>query len=162
TREALAEALQDFSGAVVIVAHDRALLRTCCDTFRLVQGGRVSEYDGDLEDYATLVLKKSTNETDAAQSSATSRRDERRDRAELRSRLAPLRKELQRLEKRMATIGSERTSIEQELLDPALYAGDAKARISELTMRRGQLSNELESIEEAWLEAQQAIDEAEA
>ncbi len=162
TREALAEALQDFTGAVVIVAHDRALLRTCCDTFRLVQGGRVGEYDGDLDDYATLVLKRSATETEPSQASTASRRDERRDRAELRSRMAPLRKELQRLEKRMAAIDSERAAIENELLDPALYAGDAKVRISELTLRRGKLGSELESIEDAWLEAQQAIDEADA
>ncbi len=162
TREALAEALQDFAGAVVIVAHDRALLRSCCDSFHLVHGGRVREFDGDLDDYARFVLSRNAGASTAVARSDGSRRAERRDRADQRARLAPLRKELQRIEKRMAAIDTERGEIESSLLDPALYAGNDKARIAGLTVRRGQLAGELQALEDAWLEAQQSIDEAQA
>ncbi len=162
TREALAEALQDFAGAVVIVAHDRALLRSCCDAFHLVQDGRVREYDGDLDDYARLVLARDANAAPDGGRAANSRRSERRERADQRARLAPLRKELLRLEARMTALGDERAALERELLDPATYAGNDKARITDLTARRGRLAAELETVEEAWLEAQQSIDAAEA
>ncbi len=159
TREALAEALQDFAGAVVIVAHDRALLRACCDEFRLVQDGRAAPFDGDLEDYAKLVLRRSDPSTagDDART-APSRRDERRDRAELRQQLAPLRKELQRLEKRIATLEAERADIARQLADPALYEGPRTSRVAELTARNGAIAVELEPLEEAWLETQGALE----
>jgi ATP-binding cassette subfamily F protein 3 len=154
TREALAEALQDFAGAVVIVAHDRALLRTCCDEFRLVQNGRVTLFDGDLEDYARLVVRKQADESSGADASASSRRDERRERAEQRSLLAPLRKEVQRIEKRISVLETERGEIEQILAKPDLYDGKQGARIAELTTRRGLVAAEISTLEDAWLEAQ--------
>ncbi|WP_440221997.1 ATP-binding cassette domain-containing protein [Dokdonella sp. MW10] len=158
TREALAEALQDFAGAVVIVAHDRALLRACCDEFRLVQDGRAAPFDGDLEDYAKLVLRRSDPSTGDDARTAPSRREERRDRAELRQQLAPLRKELQRLEKRIATLEAERADIARQLADPALYEGPRTSRVAELTARNGAIAVELEPLEEAWLETQGALE----
>lgn len=156
TREALAEALQDFAGAVVIVAHDRALLRTCCDEFHLVQDGRVTPFDGDLEDYARLVVRKSNNES-AGETGGNTKRDERRERAEQRSLLAPLRKEVQRLEKRLATLETERVAIETELASPEIYDGKQGTRIGELTTRRGVVAAEIANIEDAWLETQDQL-----
>jgi len=158
TREALAEALQDFTGAVVIVAHDRALLRTCCDEFHLVRGGRVTPYDGDLDDYARLVLRGPTEDARPIETTAPSRRDERRERAEQRSQLAPLRKELQRLEKRIAALETERADLTRMLSDPQLYEGNKATRIAELTARSGLVAAELGKHEETWLETQESLD----
>jgi ATP-binding cassette subfamily F protein 3 len=155
TREALAEALQDFAGAVVIVAHDRALLRTCCDEFRLVGDGRVTPFDGDLDDYASLVQKRAP----AAESTAgaPSRREERRERADQRQQQAPLRKEVQRIEKRLATLESERAEIERLLASAEIYDGRQGAKIAELTARRAVVGGEIGALEDAWLEAQDAL-----
>jgi len=158
TREALAEALQDFAGAIVLVAHDRGLLRACCDEYRLVRDGRVTAFDGDLDDYARLVLRKPAAATDAA--AGASRRDDRRERAEQRARLAPLRREAERIEKQLATLEAERSRVEAELADPALYDGSQGTRIADLTARRGRLGVEIGALEEAWLDRQAALEQA--
>ncbi|UXI70411.1 ATP-binding cassette domain-containing protein [Tahibacter amnicola] len=161
-REALTEALNGFDGAVVLVAHDRALIRTCCETLLLVGGGRVQPYDGDLEDYARIVLRQTApprEATSAAASSSASRKDERRDRAEQRARLAPMRNEVQKLEKRMNELAGKKKALEVQLEDPALYEGPP-SRATELSRQLGELSAELVSIEEAWLEAQEALEQA--
>src|SRR5262249_25217866 len=97
-REALTEALNDFTGALVLVSHDRALIRACCDRLLLVRAGRVGDFDGDLDDYARL-LSKPIDAAPAEPTSAATRRDERRERAQQRAKLAPLRLRLQRLER---------------------------------------------------------------
>ena len=158
TREALAEALQDFAGAVVIVAHDRALLRTCCDGFRLVEDGRVREFDGDLDDYAARVRRRDSGESTTTGSAAVaSKRDERRERADLRQQQAPLRKEIQRIEQHLADLEAERSAIESELAAPETYAGNDGARIAGLTARRGLLARDIDALEESWLDAQDRL-----
>lgn len=157
TREALAEALQDFAGAVVIVAHDRALLRSCCDEFHLVEEGQVRPFDGDLEDYARLVGRKQAVRSSEAGSATTTRRDERRERADQRSLLAPLRREIQRIEKHLERLESERGEIETALADSSLYDGNQSSRIAGLTSRRASIALELETAEEAWLQAQEQL-----
>ncbi|MFI4968900.1 MAG: ABC-F family ATP-binding cassette domain-containing protein, partial [Lysobacterales bacterium] len=95
TREALAEALQDFAGAVVLVAHDRGLLRAVCDDYLLVRDGRVQPFDGDLDDYARLVLRGTpATATPSATIGGDTRREARRDRAGQRARIAPLKNEV--------------------------------------------------------------------
>ncbi len=158
TREALAEALQDFAGAVVIVAHDRALLRTCCDGFRLVEDGRVREFDGDLDDYAAHVRRRQAGDGAApAAATAPSKRDERRERADLRQQQAPLRKEIQRIEKRLAELEGERNAIETELAAPETYTGNGGSRVAGLTARRGTLARDIADLEDAWLEVQDRL-----
>ncbi|HZP67280.1 MAG TPA: ATP-binding cassette domain-containing protein [Rudaea sp.] len=158
-REALTEALNDFSGALVLVAHDRALIRATCDTLLHVGGGRVVPYAGDLDDYAREVLRAEA-ETAAGATAANTRRDERRARAEERARLAPLRQELQRLEKRIAELEARKREVDTALGDPALYAGNQAARMQELSRLAATLAAELGAAEDAWLEAQAALDAA--
>jgi len=163
-REALTEALNDFEGALVLVAHDRALIRTCCDTLLRVGGGRVQPYDGDLEDYARLIQRATENAaplTDApAAPLAASRRDERRERAEQRARLAPLRQEVQRIEKKLAALGAQKAAADAALADPALYADGDRTRVAALTRDAAALAAELARLEEAWLAAQEALEAA--
>ena len=161
-REALTEALNDFEGALVLVAHDRALIRACCDTLLFVGAGRVQDYDGDLDDYARLVLKASAEEQPAAAPATASRRDARRERAEQRAKLAPLRQEVQRIEKRMKDLGEKKSAADAALADPALYTDAQRGRVAELTRQAGQFAQEIAQLEEAWLAAQDALEQAEA
>jgi ATP-binding cassette, subfamily F, member 3 len=160
-REALTEALNDFDGAVVLVAHDRALIRTCCETLLLVGAGRVQPYEGDLEDYARIVLRQNA-EAAAAEApvaaAAPARKLDRRERADQRAREAPLRKEIQKLEKRMTELSERKRSLEAALLDPTLYETPSKA--TQLTREIGEVASELGRIEDSWLQAQETLEQA--
>ena len=163
TREALAEALQEFPGAIVLVAHDRGLLRACCDEYRLVANGRVREFDGDLEDYAKLVLAgPGATEAGAEANTSASRRDDRRERAEARARSAPLRKTAQRLERELTALESQRAKLEAQLADPSFYETSSAADVRDKVAERGQLAVQIAAIEDAWLEAQAEVEAAEA
>ncbi len=160
-REALTEALNDFDGAVVLVAHDRALIRTCCETLLLVGAGRVQPYEGDLEDYARIVLRQNA-EAAAAEApvaaAAPARKLDRRERADQRAREAPLRKEIQKLETRMTELSERKRSLEAALLDPTLYETPSKA--TQLTREIGEVASELGRIEDSWLQAQETLEQA--
>ncbi|MEO7917448.1 MAG: ATP-binding cassette domain-containing protein [Dokdonella sp.] len=161
TREALAEALQDFAGAIVLVAHDRGLLRACCDEYRLVAGGKVAEFDGDLEDYARLVMSGlATPETLPAVETGVSRRDDRRDRAEARARTAPLRKTAQRLEKELATLETQRAGLEAVLADAAFYEKSSAVEVRDKLAERGQLVTRIAAVEDEWLDTQTEMEAA--
>lgn len=161
-REALTEALNDFDGAVVLVAHDRALIRTCCETLLLVGAGRVQPYEGDLEDYARIVLRQNAEAAAAAPvavaAAAPARKPDRRERADQRAREAPLRKEIQKLEKRMAELSERKRILEAALLDPTLYETPSKA--TQLTREIGEVASELSRIEDSWLQAQETLEQA--
>ena len=161
-REALTEALNDFAGALVLVAHDRALIRACCDTLLHVASGHVAEYAGDLDDYARMVTREPPGAAIETAGSGGSRRDERRARAESRSRLAPLRQRVQALEKRIAELDASRSAAEAELADPTLYDGRQTLRVQELSRRSTTIATELGDLENQWLEAQAQLDEAAA
>ncbi len=162
-REALTEALNDFDGAVVLVAHDRALIRTCCETLLLVGAGRVQPYEGDLEDYARIVLRQNAEAAAAAApvaapAAAPARKLDRRERADQRAREALLRKEIQKLEKRMAELSERKRTLEAALLDPTLYETPSKA--TQLTREIGEVASELSRIEDSWLQAQETLEQA--
>ena len=164
-REALTEALNDYTGALVLVSHDRSLIRTCCDTLLHVGGGRISDYAGDLDDYSRAVQREntdaSTGASDAgAPTSSGRRRDERRERAEQRAKLAPLRKEIQRIEQRMAALEKEKQTLGSKLADPQLYATASTAQMLDFSQRSATLSAEIDALEHAWLAAQQELDQA--
>ena len=163
-REALTEALNGFDGAVVLVAHDRALIRTCCETLLFVGGGRVQPYEGDLEDYARIVLRQNAETAASAETAgnapSAARKPDRRERADQRAREAPLRREIQKLEKRMAELSERKRVLETALLDPAVYATPAKA--GELTREIGTVASELSRVEDEWLQAQESLEQAAA
>ena len=160
TREALAEALQEFAGAVVLVAHDRGLLRAVCDDYLLVGTGRVRPYDGDLDDYARLVLAGTQDVAAATTVGVDARREGRRERADQRARLAPLRNQARRVETELASLEGERARLRAELADPALYAGPRAAEVALMTRRQSELDARIAELEDAWLEAQEALEAA--
>ena len=164
-RHALLVALQDFAGAVVIVSHDRALLRGACDQFLLVAGGAVSAFDGDLEDYAAWLARggqaaRAEDSDDPAASTGPSRREQRRLAAEARNRLTPLRTEQRKLESRLERLTAERQEIEARLADPATYSTATTEEQRRLSERHGELLREISSVEERWLEVASTLEAA--
>ena len=162
-REALTEALNDFEGALVLVSHDRALIRTCCDTLLHVGGGRVTTYDGDLDDYARQIVR--TAAADIAQSegmpaAAPSRRDDRKARADARARLAPLKRRVERAEKALGEAGERKRRADAALADPTLYDGTQAARIAELRRNATAAAAEMARLEHEWFQAQAELDAA--
>jgi ATP-binding cassette subfamily F protein 3 len=168
-RQALAMALQEYAGAVVLVSHDRHLLRTVSDSFQLVHGGRVTPFDGDLDDYSRWLA-----ETDAASKSdagaappktpgtetADDRKARKREEAERRARLAPLRSAIEKAERAMAKSGAEAAKIDEKLADTGLYEESRKAELLELTARRAVLTRDIEQAETDWMEASEALENA--
>ena len=162
-RHALLVALQEFPGAVVVVSHDRTLLRGACDSFLLVTGGSVANFDGDLDDYAAWLAKsgKSRPAADAKAVTATtpSRQEQRRLDAEARNRLTPLRNEQRRIESQLEKLARERQQLEAELADPATYTSKPPEEGKRLTQRHSELTREIATLEERWLEVMSELEE---
>ncbi len=166
-RHALTLALQDFEGAMVLVSHDRALLRATCDRFLLVDGGRVEPFDGDLEDYRDWLVQRRAVADAAArcpdQSADKANRKVGREQAaaDRQARLAarrPLVKERDQLERKLSGWQAELGLLDQRLADPALYGESDSARVQDLLRRHAELTAWIESAEERWLELEDALD----
>ncbi len=165
-RHALLVALQEFAGAVVVVSHDRTLLRGACDSFLLVANGAVAAFDGDLDDYASWLAKsgktRAASEASAAEAASPSRQEQRRLDAEARNRLTPLRNEQRRLESQLEKLGAERQRLETELADPATYTTKPPEEGRRLTTRHTEIVREIASVEERWLEVMSELEERSA
>jgi ATP-binding cassette subfamily F protein 3 len=160
-RHALLVALQDFPGAVVIVSHDRTLLRSACDSFLLVANGSVTPFDGDLDDYAAWLGKsgkaRAVPDSDTT-TAAPSRQEQRRLDAEARNRLTPLRNEQRRIEGQLEKLGAERVRLEAELADPATYTTQPAEEGRKLTLRHTDVMREIGTLEERWLEVMSELE----
>ena len=170
-RQALAMALQDYEGAVVMVSHDRHLLRTVSDEFYIVHDGRAQPFDGDLDDYgswlastASAAVSASTPAPAEAQSAAPltaeDRKQRKREDAERRARLAPLRSKIEKSEKRLTQLATQAAALEAQLADPAIYAEAQKKTLLELTARRAAIGKETEEVEAAWMAASEELEQA--
>ncbi|PSF12275.1 ABC transporter ATP-binding protein [Marinobacter fuscus] len=173
-RQALTMALQNFDGAIVVVSHDRHLLRNTVDEFWLVSDGRVAEYEGDLEDYERWLAERRKDEEAppkrqveevaslAAAGTATLSADERKARkrleAELRQKLSPWRKKQSALEARMDSLQQQLSGIEQGLADPAVYEDGGKERLRTLLAEQTACKRELDSAEAEWLEVSETVE----
>ncbi|MGB1907515.1 MAG: ATP-binding cassette domain-containing protein, partial [Spongiibacter sp.] len=160
---ALTSALQDFEGAVIVVSHDRHLLRNTVDEFLLVDDGAVTPFDGSLDDYRQWLLSRDKTSGDgdtgaSPEEPVVDRKRARQEAAARRAKLAPLSKEVKKLESRMATIGRELADIEQQLADAALYEDSNKQKLKELLTRQGTLREENNGVEEAWLTLQEEME----
>jgi ATP-binding cassette, subfamily F, member 3 len=153
SRTALMEAINDFEGAVILVSHDRFLIEACADRLWLVAGGGVRPFDGDMDDYRDLVL---SGELDGAQgrserpAAGGSRTDERRAAAERRIALAPLRKRLEAVEKRMAKLNDVIGKVDAALADGSAFQRDP-AKATDLARMRAEAAEALAAVEEEWL-----------
>jgi ATP-binding cassette subfamily F protein 3 len=164
-RQALAVALQDYNGAVILVSHDRHLLRTFADQFLIVANGAAKPFDGDLEDYAAW-LSKSDTPTETPKSereaeSAESKKNRKRDEAERRNRLTPLRNAVAKCDRELERLSSEKAKLDAQLADPDLYDAGRKVRLADLLAAQRILAVELERVESAWLVATENLENAE-
>ncbi|HHW76292.1 MAG TPA: ATP-binding cassette domain-containing protein [Xanthomonadaceae bacterium] len=168
-RHALTLALQDYQGALIVVSHDRHLLRTVTDEFLLVAAGRVQPFDGDLDDYRDwLSERQRTVNRDAAPraagngNSAADRREQKRQEAERRQQLAvkrkPLERQSKRLEQRMEHLHAEQRNLAATLADPASYDDANKTRLKGQLLRKAEVDRELTELEEAWLALQEQLE----
>jgi ATP-binding cassette subfamily F protein 3 len=161
TREALSVALNEFEGTVMLVSHDRALLRSVCDEFWLVSRGGISPFDGDLDDYQRYLLDEARRQREALKEAQTvvaaaasapppppaaspAKREDNRTRQ--------MRKELEKTEARMEELGLEKAGLEAQLSG----LSDMK-QITELGQRLGALQDELAQLEERWLELSSSL-----
>jgi ATP-binding cassette, subfamily F, member 3 len=164
-RHALLVALQEFPGAVVVVSHDRTLLRGACDNFLLVANGSVTPFDGDLDDYATWLAKNGKARTDPDSDAATaapSRQEQRRLDAEARNRLTPLRNEQKRIEGQLEKLGAERARLETALADPETYTTKPVEEGRRLTLRHTEVVRDIGTLEERWLEVMSELEQRSA
>jgi ATP-binding cassette, subfamily F, member 3 len=162
SRTALMEAINDYTGAVILVSHDRFLIEACADRLWLVGSGTVKPFDGDMDDYRALVLSgdlDASRRQDKPQASSASKTDERRAAAERRMALAPLRKRLEALEARMAKLSEAIDKIDAALADGSAFQKDP-AKATELAKMRAEAAETLAAVEEEWLEVSGEIEMA--
>jgi ATP-binding cassette subfamily F protein 3 len=168
-REALAEALQDFDGALVVVAHDRHLLAATTDALWLVDRGAVEPFDGDLDDYRDWVLDASRRSdspsslTESTPDRKARRRAEAEARAELFARRKPLAARLAELEQQMEALRADKDAADRWLASEAAYAEDSRERLKSTVAQQGEAVWTLARLEAEWLEvaeALQALDDA--
>ena len=177
-RQALTEALIGFEGALVVVSHDRHLLRSTTDEFYLVHDHKVQPFDGDLEDYQKWLsneqklenqpidqedkIEKEVIKKEVIQNiSALDRKEQKRKEAERRAQMQPLKKQLEKEEQILERLTSQLQTLEQQLADPIVYEADKKSELTELLLKQSQLKNELEETELRWLDVQQQLEEFE-
>ncbi|WP_343625338.1 ATP-binding cassette domain-containing protein [Roseateles puraquae] len=172
TREALSMALNEFEGTVMLVSHDRALLREVCDEFWLVADGVVKPFDGDLDDYQRWLLDQSKEASRAAKKAPSAApapaavaapapppasREDRKASGQARAKLAeltrPLRKEMEAIDKRLQALAAERAEIEAQLAE-----GAAASAIAEMGRRLKAIGDQLEADEMRWLELGEQIE----
>jgi ATP-binding cassette subfamily F protein 3 len=165
-REALADALADFDGALVLVSHDRHLLGMVCDSFWRIADGVVESFDGDLDDYARWLKNRGSASRKAAKAgvaapvkivSTLSPDEERRRGAARREQDKTSRQRVKRIENRTAAIETELAELEAKLADPATYNGPT-SEMMRLGQRQAELRREQEALEAEWLELSEQLE----
>lgn len=163
-RHALTLALQDFEGGVILVSHDRALLRATCDQFLLVADGQALDFDGDLEDYSQWLNAQRLKEKHAAQSLApekSNKNDRAQSKAERQARITerrPLLKELEQIERSMTQMQADKKLCDVRLNDGDLYTAADKSELQQLLKTQAELTAKLETAEERWLELHEMLE----
>ena len=161
SREELVRSLNNYSGAVLLISHDRALLEATTERLWLVDGGRVEPYDGTLDDYREQQAERAKPARKDKAETGPSKSDERKARAEARKRIAPLKRAAAALEKQVETVTSELATIDAELARPELFTQDPDRAVS-LGKDRGWTAHKLEGLESKWLDALSAYEDAKA
>ncbi|MEG9475127.1 ABC transporter ATP-binding protein [Mannheimia indoligenes] len=175
-RQALIDALTYYEGSLVVVSHDRHLLRSTVNEFYLVHDRKVEEFKGDLDDYQkwlneqnalanepkSVLAKNSENATacepTANENSAANRKEQKRLEAERRQQTAPLRKKITQLEKELEKATEKLNKLEEMLGDSQLYEAENKAKLTETLAQQVETKKQVEEIEMQWLEAQEELE----
>jgi ATP-binding cassette subfamily F protein 3 len=155
-RDALVRALADYQGAVLLITHDPDLVELVADRLWLVADGTVRAYEGDLDDYRSLLVERAR----PARAETPTRRDDRRDRAEARQALAPLRRKAKDAEATIQKLTAERAALEAKLADPKMYAAGKAADVTAANTRLAAIARAQAEAEAAWLAAEEAMEAA--
>ena len=167
-RQALAVALQDYQGAVVLVSHDRHLLKVNSDKLILVANGRASEFQGSVDDYPkwlnehnrgiTPSEEKSTTEVAPSAHKSVAKKEQKRIDAERRSQLQPLSSRIKRAERVLEKLSLEKEQVESQLADTDLYTDENKPRLKQLLTDQAYVQKELDNAENDWMDATEAYE----
>ncbi len=164
-RDALSFALQDFTGGVIIVSHDRALLRATCDQFLLVTDGRVQEFDGDLDDYKQWLSNQKAQQKTAAleaKQDAPSRASSyAQNKADRQARIAarrPIVKAIETAEVTLAKLHAEKNLLDTRAADNSLYEQSRRDELQTLLIRQAAVNDEIETLEMQWLDLQTQLE----
>ena len=176
TREALTMALAQFEGTLVLVSHDRHLLRATTDQFMIVAGRRLREFDGDLDDYRDWLFKTRMGQSSSAKlpeeprpESVSSmavvpvnRQEQKRNDAAERQRRAalvkPVESRVKRLEEQIAKLSAQRKAVDEKMADPTTYEEGNKEALKALVLDQAYLAREIETLETEWLEKQAELE----
>lgn len=166
-RHALTIAMQEYEGAMIIVSHDRHLLRTVTDNLLLVANGRVSEFDGSLEDYRDWLSqqnKKSAATPSEEKQDVTdndqNKKQIRQSSAERRKLLKPLQNKIKKLEKQMEELSSSKELLEEKLADNDIYHEKNKETLKSLLQEQGVIDSSLQQVEIDWLDVSEQLESA--
>jgi ATP-binding cassette subfamily F protein 3 len=160
-RHALSMALQAFEGAMVIVSHDRHLLKSVTDDLVLVDSGKATEFDGDLDDYSLwLKNREQAQSTPKAEDKPDNRKDKRKQSAEQRKQLQPLKRIVDKHEKEMDLLTKRAAELEKQLADPDIYSEQNKEKLKALLLKKSDIDGQLEETEMAWMEAAEEYEQA--
>lgn len=165
-RDALSVSLQSYDGALVIVSHDRYLLRTVTDQFQWVGDSTITSFTGDLEEYRKWLDERQVSDVSdyfekrstTVSNALTNRKEQRRSEAERRKALQPLKQALQKAEVVLERCADEKSRLEKALLEPSLYETSAKTRLQGVLLAKGEAEKALLAAEAAWLEASEAFE----
>jgi ATP-binding cassette subfamily F protein 3 len=169
TREALTVALAQFEGTLILVSHDRHLLRATTDEFMIVADGSLKPFDGDLDDYRDWLFKTKLGQAKPAKSSTPAapepqvdRKEQKRQEAEARQRLAnqrkPIENRIRRIEDKMARHNTRKAEIDALLADPEIYAEQGKEKLRQIMFEQATLTKDMEQLEGEWMEQQEALE----
>ncbi len=162
-REALVHALNEYSGAVIMVSHDRHMLELTADRLVMVDSGKAKEFSGSLNDYTDFVLGRNQEVKSATGGGGGNRKEERRLAAERRKQQSELRKTASSAEKKIEMLGKKLSALDRAMFDPASAEQEhADLTMTELMKLRASVQEELEQNEAAWLEANEALEMANA
>ncbi|MES9969257.1 MAG: ATP-binding cassette domain-containing protein [Candidatus Thiodiazotropha sp.] len=168
-RYAVGQALQDFQGAMVIVSHDRHLLRITTDEFWLVNGGVVEPFAGSLDDYpAWLTAERrggsgdctDREETQRNGHTASAKKDKKRQQAEQRKRLAPLRQQQLKFERELEELHLRQQQLDERLADPMLYDPSQRMELKQLLVEKSDLERALDDCEHRWMSVSEQLEAA--
>jgi ATP-binding cassette subfamily F protein 3 len=173
TRHALTMALAQFEGTLILVSHDRHLLRATTDQFMLVAKHRLQPFDGDLDDYRDWLLQHAAEQRAALKDAAAggddagdagvNRKELRRQEAQTRQKLSQLKKPLQakigKIEKEMDTLNAEKGTLDAFVADPASYQPELKSRLTDAIRRQAEVQARLETLEADWLDAHEELEQ---
>jgi ATP-binding cassette, subfamily F, member 3 len=163
-RHALTLALQEYEGGMVLISHDRALLRTTCDQFLLVAEGKANVFDGDLDDYSAWVAEQRNKEKAVSVSEeelGNKKNSYVQNKLERQARTAerrPLLKESEKLERDIAAWQQEKTACDERLNDPTLYGNNDKTELQALLKQQSALTFNIEQAEERWLAVHERLE----